>query len=666
MLIKSEIRNTKSETNSKHENENSKPRLVPFSNFGFRICFEFRYSYFGFLGIALIAWLFCSLPAARADFDPGLNQPYHLQIVLHIADNRFLTPIFQEQVQRELRDHLQLAYGPLAKVEVVRQHPLLREVRARGLQQALDGWKELSGRKTHFLLIDFVDGRYEMQARQHDGFTGLNSPVVRRDRLRDRRLVAQRAARLVDKDFGLAGTVVDVGKDEVKLAIRGGGLGVSLDRWLKPGDVFAISRIRQQGDKQRAQRLEWAVLQTIDEPRQGLCRCRYFHRYVEDRLSVPSAALGYRCLKLTTVAAPVRLRLIDEKSLEPQAGVQVHVFKENFAAKPRELTTNQEGLAITMETFSHLVLVKVLGGGGIRAQFPIEIVAERTVVCLLSGAVSGQTLEALEARKDLWLGRLYDNLNLAGERVAELNALLAKSLDSALAGARGGLKDLDEELAALTLERNQLVRQAKEKKLTLDLGDGPRLLEDLRGRHRELADFSKRLEKAIAKSAETQALIQILERAWLREAEANFDQAIALYEKIVETNKDQKKVLGHLEDLKKAWAVKSPDHAKAREFLMQVWPRLDVAALKANLPKAEKAFVLCRQNQDRLTPRKLLLANQIHAANLKKRLDVLKRQGTPDSRTEAKAIAAVAEGIRKLHAEASAFVAEKNSTKGSK
>src|SRR5260370_42054304 len=79
---------------------------------------------------SLIVLFFWQPSRARADLDPGFDQPYHLQIVLHIADNRFLTPIFQEQVERELRDHLQLTYGPLAKVEVVRHHPLLREVRA--------------------------------------------------------------------------------------------------------------------------------------------------------------------------------------------------------------------------------------------------------------------------------------------------------------------------------------------------------------------------------------------------------------------------------------------------------------------------------------------------------------------------------------------------------
>src|SRR5262249_11718885 len=140
---------------------------------------------------------------------------------------------------------------------------------------------------------------------------------------------------------------------------------------------------------------------------------------------------------------------------------------------------------------------KVIGGGGTRAQFPIAMVDERTIVCPLSSAATGQNLDALQSRKDLWLGRLYDNLNLAAERVPELNALLIKSLDNALAGARLGLKDLGAELAALTLERDQLVRQAKGHELPLDLGDGPRLLEDLRQRHGALAEFEKRLEKAI-------------------------------------------------------------------------------------------------------------------------------------------------------------------------
>src|SRR5262249_19845489 len=159
----------------------------------------------------------------------------------------------------------------------------------------------------------------------------------------------------------------------------GGGLGISLDRWLKAGDVFALSRIRQQGDKLRAEPLEWACLQALEAPNNGLCRCRSFYPYAGDCLTAPSGASVCRGLRLTTASAPLRLRLIDEKSLDPQAGLQVHVFKGNFADKPRELTTNQDGLAISKESFAHLALVKVIGGGGTRAQFPIAVGDERTI-----------------------------------------------------------------------------------------------------------------------------------------------------------------------------------------------------------------------------------------------------------------------------------------------
>src|SRR5436309_6751576 len=179
---------------------------------------------------------------ARAALDPELKTPYQLRVVLQIADHRALTPVFQQQLQRELAGQLQLTYGPLARVEVVRVHRLLKDIRARGLQ-ALAEWGELSEFKTHFILLDYADGRYRLQARQHDGLTGMASPVIRRDQTAAPRLVARTAARLVDRDFGLTGTVLSVKGDEVEVGIKGGDLGVPLTRWIRPGEVFAIARV---------------------------------------------------------------------------------------------------------------------------------------------------------------------------------------------------------------------------------------------------------------------------------------------------------------------------------------------------------------------------------------------------------------------------------------
>ena len=52
-------------------------------------------------------------------------------------------------------------------------------------------------------------------------------------------------------------------------------------------------------------------------------------------------------------------------------------------------------------------------------------------------------------------------------------------------------------------------------------------------------------------------------------------------------------------------------------------------------------------------------ADVLHAAHLKKHLDTLKRQDSVDSRTQAKAIAQVIEGLRRLHAEATALAGKR-------
>ncbi len=127
-------------------------------------------------------------------------------------------------------------------------HPLLANIEAKGLETGLDGLEWMAGVKIHFVLVDFVDGSYVLKSRQYDGMTGLQSPLPRLARTSDRTLVAREGARLVLQDFGLMGTVVRTGKD-YRLALKGGKLGVSLERWAKTGEVFAISRITKEGDK---------------------------------------------------------------------------------------------------------------------------------------------------------------------------------------------------------------------------------------------------------------------------------------------------------------------------------------------------------------------------------------------------------------------------------
>src|SRR6185369_4731523 len=132
----------------------------------------------------------------------------------------------------------------------------------------------------------------------------------------------------------------------------------------------------------------------------------------------------------------------------------------------------------------------------------------------------------VEFRRDLWVRRLYDHLRLASERVADLNKQLGQSLEGALATAKHGMKTMEEELGHLTYEREQIRRQAAEKKIAkLDLREGDQRLEDLRARHKDLEKFAQRVDAVLkeAKSAETLGLAKQIERARLLDGEADFD-----------------------------------------------------------------------------------------------------------------------------------------------
>jgi tetratricopeptide (TPR) repeat protein len=151
----------------------------------------------------------------------------------------------------------------------------------------------------------------------------------------------------------------------------------------------------------------------------------------------------------------------------------------------------------------------------------------------------------------------------------------------------------------------------------------------------------------------------MLERARLFEGEADFDQAIALYEKVLQASPEQAKVKDYLAKLKADWAPKNPEHRDARVFLVKTWPKLDVAELKNNLGKAHEALAVCKAASDKLTPLKVMQANVAHAAHLTKYLETLKRQDSVDNRAQAKAIAQVIDGLSRLHQEATALTGKK-------
>src|SRR5262249_47197643 len=161
---------------------------------------------------------------------------------------------------------------------------------------------------------------------------------------------------------------------------------------------------------------------------------------------------------------------------------------------------------------------------------------------------------------------------------------------------------------------DHIVREAREKSTKIDLRDGEQALKALDAKADELAKWLANLEVMIkdAGSPETLAMKKTLERASLLEGEANFDEAIALYEQVLKARPNETKVQEHLTKLKASWAIKSDKHGKARQFLINDWPKLGASELLKNFDKADESLAVCKEAGDTLTPLKLIQANLVH------------------------------------------------------
>jgi hypothetical protein len=607
----------------------------------------------------------CLCGESSAQLDPEKDSPYQLQIVLRIADHPPLTPAFKDQVKRELRASLQDAFADLARVEIADTHPLLKEIESKGLQGMLEGWKDISSHKTHFVLIDFRDGQYEIQAGQHDGFTGLASPMTRSAHTPDREFVARTAALLLERDFGLVGTLEAGARGpEVKVILKAAGLGIAMDRWIKENDVLAIAQIKKAGGGLRSSRVAWALLKVADISKDGVCRCQLFNRF-KDPLEKSPAVLGYRCLKLGTTTAPLHLRLVNSKDLLPLAGQAVAVSVGDFSAKPKEeRSTQADGSLETRDAFQNIAFVRVMDvGGEVRAQVPVEILGDRVVILSLDRQADSEGQFAL-ARKRL-VSRLYESIQVVGELFQELNRKIeARAGQDALETAQRGLKAMDGDIANFKEELASLqkaVRELPKGSRAPDLAEGERRLQELQAKREELNRFAENLNKALqaVNSPENQRLRAQIAQAQLAENNGEFDQAIQLYESILKNGGDQSAISGHLKQLKTSWAVKDKQHEGARDFIYRDWPKYATTQeMKQHLADARKAFQICRNADDKLSPLKLLKSNIDHTVQLNKESEGLEPEKREDDRAKFQTIADVADGLKKLTEEINAFLNE--------
>lgn len=631
-----------------------------------------------FCAFLCFSWLLVFSPPIFAALDSEVQQPYQLTVVLHVAQHPLLTNVFRETLKRELGDSLQNALGAgFCRVSVVEQHPLIANIDKQGLQSALESFKGEGPGKVHVILVNYVDGQYEIQSGQHDGLTSLTTPVVRKARLDDpagRPLVSRTAARMIERDFGLVGTVVGETRNpqRIQVAIKAGRLGTSLDRWLKQDDVFAIAQINRAGG---GQIVRDALLQIVQGPnKDGICTCRLVARHFESdaasRLADSAGALGYRCLKIGASDGPLRLRLVNERGL-PHFNLQIKSGQAGLDAAADKLefvgSTNREGFVQSDHKFSQVAFVVVQNGQTTVARIPIPILDDHVAVRTLVLDPKATQLDELLALRDRYNRRLDDSRQLQAELFKRLVALLGKrDHKGALEEAQSGrerletdMREFDAERASLAVEvgKADLPQQAKDNLLA----DGGRR-QQLETSLRDLADFVEARKKSIAREEKVRDRDALVDSARLmrRPQRAEYAKALAMYAEVLAKYGRTPELEKEYQDLETAWALKNRDgHFDARKYIYDIWPELKTAEqIRDNLPLARKHFDECKSVGDKLTPRKLILGIIAHSELLQNQALGLRRD-RQDDRNKMETLKSVSEGLRKLFEDVNAYLSGK-------
>jgi tetratricopeptide (TPR) repeat protein len=648
------------------------------------------------LALAAVALAAAAAPA-RAQLDPEPKAPYVWRVVVKAAPHPLLTPAFRDQLKRDVSAALQPALGPLGAVEVIdladvprdRWEALWQQFDDKGFP-ALDASRDLSGAKTHFLTVDYRDGRYHLAARQHDGFSGLASPVVRTQTVRAPELVGRTAGLMLDPDFGLAGTAEPVpgSKDEVKVTVRGGQLG-PLDKAVKAGDVFAVSQVFKTNRPApppvrsatgkiiapppgsvpppglTATPRAFTLLKVAAVNKDGTLRCTALSRF-QTALPASDKVVGYRCLKLGTVESPVAVRLVtSDPAYQKSVGrVSVRGSEAGFGPpEAKDVFDFKDGVFRSARPLANVACVTVSLGPTRSVLFPLPVLGPDPV------ALPFEINPKLEEEAEYTRRVLAAAARVADARVAQgiCFEATAKLVDrqknaDALARAKGGFE------AADATDKNLSDDLARLRELPSPSADAAKLVAHVEGQLAALRKFNEDLARHVTTLTEvvrrendpTVAAVELqahtlTTRITFLLGRGDVDEAIAAYGQLAALLPADADVRARRDKLKADWAPKGDAHARAREYLLKTWPGLPPAELEDSLKRVEAEVEVCIKSGDRLGLRKLLTVFSGALAKLSEYVAAL------DPAADAKAVASAnkaGQALAALEARITAFVAK--------
>jgi hypothetical protein len=598
--------------------------------------------------------LFTSFAPAqtRAPLDPEPNAPYRWQVGLRCTNHPVLSPAVRLQLARELRATLQATLDTAGEVEVIdfthavdEKHPVFQAYLDRGWAALEpDPTRELSGDKTHILTVDYKDGVFHLAARQLDGFTGIASPILRKQTCRAADSLGRIAALLVEPDFGPVGTLAPISGDDehMKVTFRGTAL-ANPSKWVKKGDVLVVSAIREitrpmdpknplpkdfRGELPKMRTgvpYAYTLLKVEEKPDDtGTAKCAVLSRFkdpwIRDGLARDARRrIGLRAMKLATIEAKVKLRLVGQDGTPHVKGslIQVTGTDLDFNAQPgpEDVLKYESGTYRSGRVFNNVACIQVGLEAGRIELFPVPVLSEDPVLLRFDVKAEDEERAAFANECNGYRTKVADLVLAQRSLFEKVNKLLDSSKNrDALAAATGGQTGVIEAHRILADELKQLrerPRAGEENiKKILDAGEKQlaaveKGIESMNKTMGLLDEVAKKSDDPSKLEAEFRAK-ELAERIKEFRSRGDIPEALEALEKLINLVPGNQAIKDEREKLQAEWTPKDDEHRKARDVMKKWAASKTYEEMKENAFPTKKAVSTLVAKADKLGLRKLL------------------------------------------------------------
>lgn len=627
--------------------------------------------------------------AAPPPLDPQAKDAYPWRVVLKTGKHPVFGATFREVLAREIRASLQGVTGPAAIVDVIdlaaippnQWDPLWTEFAAKGWA-ALDAdpRRELSGVKTHVLTLDYKDGAFLLESRQHDGFTGLASPLVRKQQVRSAEMVGRAAGLMLEPDFGPTGTVeIEEGNtDTVKLVFRGHAIG-SPERFVKIGDVFAVSIIKEmvkpseRGKPTSAPAkagppagtpFEFTLLKALTPVKDGAIKCATLSQYKLPFGRADKRTLGVRAMRLPTIESQVKLRLVGQDGTPHAKGtlVQVSATDIDFAAKPgpQDGFEFRDGLYKSGRAYANIACVQIALGAGNPRLFPVAIVGDEPVTLKFAIKPEDEKRAAFETTCNDLRRRVGDTFTAQTSLFKEVSRLIdIFQFKDALGRSEAGFANTDKLEKTLNDELKQLREEPEAGQPTAKaiLDESERVMKSVAESQGSLTKRVAELKEAVKKNADPVRMakefreIELASRIKDLVKRGDIPEALDAYDQLIVLQPAAQELKDQREKLQAEWAPKDEEHRKGRAAMKPWTDARAQSDFKEAIPAMKLAADVMYKKRDRLGLLKLLNLFEPGYTSLKILVDALDAR-TEDGEAQAKELQSLIEDAKRVELEA--------------